>query len=1043
MKHRILGELKKMALGQPTPYAQVVVEKFPALQETDALQATAASLYKTILHDYGKFSVATIDSFVQQVIRSFAFEIGLDAGFELQLNQDIVKKDLAERLFALMDTNTDLLNWVKRIALDRIEQGKPWDFEEDLLSLAGEIFQERFHRFEQHMREMENPGETFAQLKENLQQTTKTFEAELNRIGKEGAEYLNQAGIPLSDFKGGEKGFIAYFRKLQQRVSEPNPTLREAVNNLPKWTTAKATPDTKERVASVYKRLNDLLNEALNWIEQHQFTYATALAVQSKLNSLSLLRILAEQLSEYRKDNNVLLISDTQQLLRELVKENDAPFIYEKIGNRYQHFLLDEFQDTSRFQWDNFKPLIEESVAVGAFNLVVGDVKQSIYRWRNGDWRLLQYQVKKDIGDELIKEAVLTANYRSRAQVIEFNNQLFANLPTLLQADFSQQLQDVDDASIRTRLQEQRYFSIIEDAYSDAKQDIPPSPPSGGTIEIRFYEKEDSRSPNSWKPAAEKQLCQTIDELLVDKKLRPNQLTILTRNNADARRIISVLLQYKQDPTARAKEYSLLSSDALLISASPAMQLLVAALRYLLNNKDDIARVELVQANAIRLGISVSTQNLYRKDAQHQLNQLPEEFQKQQQQIVQLPLYEAIEKLISLFHLDEWRGEQPYLLAFRDLVNGFSAKAKPSIDEFLRWWQEEGCLKALPLAAAENAIQVMTIHKSKGLAFDVVLVPYADWKLKSDKGILWCDYNNPASALELVPVEIKQSLAKTAFAYDYFEELLMSRMDALNLLYVALTRARQAIYVMAAKPSSSSSAEGKGMSTIADLLYKGLESFNPPGVFDTAKGQYILSGTVDPSPLANTFEHQVELPAETTEVSHLQQLREPAPADWILQHAGAEQQKIGQLTHLVLSRIAQKQDVPICLHRMQLEGLLNSQQMEPVETAVTHALQHPQLRVWFSSGKFKTLNEKAILLPGGGVRRPDKVLIAPDETILLDFKFTQEASAAHAQQLNQYRELLNQMGYPSIKAYIYYGYNQTLVPLTALPRQQGNLFANL
>ena len=1025
MKERILGELKKIATGASTPYSRIIQQRFPALQDGMALQSAADKIYRTILHDYAKFSVSTIDSFVQQVIRSFAFEIGLDAGFELQLNQDIVKEELANRLFELLESSQELLDWIRSIAIDRIDTGQNWDFRSELLSLASEIFQERFYRFEENMRNLENPNAAFDALKKSMQDIVRKVEETMRNFGQQGNDIIQQAGLDASFFSGGTRSFINYFTKIQKKDYNATVTVQEARDNPNKWTTAKAAPEIKEAVASIYPALNSCLSQALDFYKEMAFSYQTAKAILRQLNNLSLLRILADQLGDYRRDNNVLLISDTQQLLRELVKDNEVPFIYEKIGNRYQHFLLDEFQDTSRFQWDNFKPLLEQSVAVGAYNLVVGDVKQSIYRWRNGDWRLLQSQVKQDIGSQQVQEASLQENYRSRASVIDFNNSLFSRIPALLQQDFSREMDQVQDPSIQERLRQNSYFTIIEDAYKDVLQEKPVSCMPGGSVDIRFFEKENSQAPSSWKPAAEARLCELIDELLLLKKLKPEQLAILTRNNADARKIISVLLEHKQK-SGNSHDYKLVSSDALLISASPAIQLLLAAFRYLLNEKDDIARVELVQANAIRQQVSISEKSLYRRDINHQFSLLPPALVKEKNRISQSSLYEATELLIAIFELDAWENEQPYILAFRDLVNSFSTKGKPSIRDFIKWWKDDGQNKALPLSSASNAIQILTIHKSKGLAFDVVLMPYTDWKLKPDKGLLWCDWQDDASALDVLPVDIKSSLAETAFAYEYFEEMLMGRMDALNLLYVALTRARQGIYILSPLPSSK---DDKSMNTIADLIYEGIHKTNP----------FIVSGELERDLSKPDKDDELLLPNIPSSLRQVSLLREPAMEEQLLRLQPTEQQKIGQLAHLVLSGISAAEELTPCLQRMQMEGSINSTQLEQVRAYVQQVFEQDQLGKWLS-GSYKVLNEKAILLPGGSVRRPDKILAGEKETILLDFKFTQESTASHARQLKEYRDLLEQMGFPSVQAYVYYGYNKSLVPLKALPHQQGKLF---
>ena len=491
-----------------------------------------------------------------------------------------------------------------------------------------------------------------------------------------------------------------------------------------------------------------------------------------------------------------------------------------------------------------------------------------------------------------------------------------------------------------------------------------------------------------------------------------------------------MILEHKQLSGEKHSTLNILSSDALLISASPAIQLVLAAFRFLLNEKDEIARVELVQANAMRLKASINDKTLYRKEIKHQLSLLPAEFTEQKNKLIQLSLYEATENLIAQFSLDAWTDEQPYLLAFLDLVNSFSAKGKPSIRDFIRWWTEEGYNSALPLSSASNAIQVLTIHKSKGLAFDMVIVPYADWKLKSDKGLLWCDWKMESSELEVLPVEIQSSLAETVFAYEYFEEMLMSRMDALNLLYVALTRAKQGIFLTAPLPSPSKAAEEKTMSTIADLIYKGLDQ----------KQEYLINAEPEAIELPNRNDSLKILPNDQP-FNPLQVLREPAQSEQVLKSSGGDQQKIGQLAHLVLSTIQSPSDLPDILKRMQLHGILNSTQLKPVEEHVRKVFTHSELGTWLR-GNYTILNEKSILLPGGMVRRPDKILYNEKETILLDFKFTQEATRQHAKQLKEYSELLVAMGYPQVKAFIYYGFNQSLVPLQSLPHQQGTLFGN-
>lgn len=1046
MKHRILEELRCLAIGKISPYKTRLLERFPALAAGDQLAQQADLLYRTILHDYAKFSVNTIDSFVQQVIRSFAYEIGLDAGYELQLNQNIVKADLADRLFELLETNKDLLQWIKRMALDRIEEGKSWDFTDELLNFAGEIFKERFHLFESNMQKLKDPVASFESMRKKLESTIREFEKKMEGIGKQAIELINQSSMSLDDFSGKNSSFAKYFYKIADKTSfKPEDKQYTSLDNKVSWITKTASADVKQNVDRIFPALNALLHQAIQAYQEDGESYNTAIVVHQQISHLYLLRVLAEQLANYRRDNNVLLISDTQQLLRQLVQDNDAPFIYEKTGNRFQHFLLDEFQDTSSFQWDNFRPLIEQSISTGQFNLIVGDVKQSIYRWRNGDWRLLQDKVKKDIGEYSVHESSLQENYRSHKNIIAFNNYLFHTLPPILQAYFNAEMQEVENQNIHQRLAANGYFHIVTDAYADAIQHAPESSEEGGIIQVRFFEQTESRKSSSWRPEAEAWLCELIDQLIVDKEYDPSQITILTRGNRDARYLIDLLLQYQQSSVSRIK-YGLVSTDALIVNNSPAIQLLLAALRYLINEKDTLALVELVQANAIRLQLDLSNIDWYRTESAHALQQLPEGFRSKKKYLLQGGLYECVEELISIFSIDEWTREQAYAFAFRDLVNKFSHRGKADIRDFLLWWEEEGREKALPMSSASNAIQVMTIHKSKGLAFDVVIIPYADWDLDNGRGMIWCEWDNSEEGIAVVPVQITKQLAQTKFAYDYFEERLMSRMDALNMLYVALTRTKQAMFILAPKQPASKEKKDQ-FSTIADLLWNSLSNSSlslPDGIPDLSKNlvnnSLLMEGAIKAQAKQEAFSNGIAIIPVKTMSSLVTDLREPSRKELFLQSRSSEQQRLGQLAHLALSRVKKIDDLPIVLQQMELEGLLSNGQRTGVFEKVQLALEHPQLAKWFS-GNYTTLNEKAILLQGGAVRRPDKVLLASDETILLDFKFTQEASPAHGKQLKEYQDLLAEMGYKSIHAFVYYGYNQALVPLAQLSAAQGNLFA--
>lgn len=1034
MKSRILGELKKLAEGKESLYAAIIRQKFPHLQGS-LLQQRADEVYRHILHDYSRFSVGTIDSFVQQIIRAFAYEIGLNAGYELQLNSELVKKELAARLYALIDTNPHLLAWMTDLAEERIDAGKSWDFSTAMLELASEIFTERFALFEENLRHIDELDEVFSRLRKQIRQNLHRFEAQMKSVGARALALLQTNNLAVTDFKNGKRGFANYFNKLSDENFEPpNDTTLSALDNLPAWTTKTAPADMKQKIEAVFPALNTLLGEAIGYYEDNAVQYHTDKEVFRNIDNLNLLRVLADQLGNYRRETNSLLISDTHHLLRALTRDNDAPFIFEKTGNRYQHFLLDEFQDTSRFQWENFKPLLEQSIAGGHFNLLVGDVKQAIYRWRNGDWRLLLSGAKQGYDPSQVWEGSLQENYRSAPEIIDFNNAFFTAAPALLQQQFNTGMQETADEKLLQRLHDTHYFSLITDAYRETEQAIPPGAVAGGSVAIRFFNQGRSRS-NDWQEEALQQLAADIDTLLTDQQMEPGGIAILTRNNHEARRVINHLLRYQQQPEARSR-YAVLSADALQLDNSPAIQLLIAAISLLQNPQNKLARAELVQANAVRLQGNLSDPALYKLNNESVRDLLPAGFFEAFDSLRWSSLFDATEKLAAIFELDRWTSEQAFLLHFRDLVNGFSKNGKSTYREFLDWWNDESTQKSLPSAGGLSAVQVMTIHKSKGLAFEAVLLPFAHWDLENNKGHIWCRYENEGP-LEWVPVRLSSQLRQTRFAADYQEEQLLSIMDALNLLYVAFTRARRQLRIYAPDPPAKASK----ISHVGALL-AAVTGYNGPaaGYFSSVvfnDGAWEMPYTPLP---ATPVENAAIISLSPRPAGYdVPWLHSSAPENWLPGTVASPEQALGRLLHLALERIPHHRELDATLAGMLQEGLLTAAQAPSLREKLETVLQQPSLAKWYK-GDYRVISEKPILLRGGAVRRPDKVFYNDTETILVDFKFTRMATAAHARQLEEYKQLLEQMGYPNVQAFLYYGLQESLVPLQQMPRQQGNLF---
>lgn len=1048
MKERILGELKNMAQGKETIYAHKLLEVF-AGKTFAILQEDARKVYSSILHDYSRFAVTTIDSFVQKIIRSFAFEIGLDAGFRLQLNVDPVKEDLADRLFRLLDTDDNLRNWIKDLVIKRMSEGKSWNFRDDMLQLANELFKEPFQEFDGSIKSLPDVDGSFKAFRENVFSSVKAFEEKWMNTGKKAVALLAERDLVKDDFYYGKSGFINYiFKAVEREIEAPGKRVTAFCEN----------PDQimgKTKNRAVYAIQNDLctlLEQLIDQWETGHELYHTALVLSKNIGNLRLMQVFSEQLSHYRSENNALLISDTHLLLRQLTRDAEASFIYEKTGSRFRHFLIDEFQDTSGFQWDNFKPLLENALGEGNYNLLVGDVKQAIYRWRSGDWQLLQKKVRAQLSHTRVALHSLQDNRRSARPVISFNNFLYKAAPGLLQSELNGAMAEAPPA-IHDQLVRDGFNGILEEAYAESFQHVPENASSNGQVEIRFYEiPEPDNVGNDNQEVSlaneddaenylHRQLYNKICGLL-DEGFMAKDIAILTRKNKEATEIITSLMNFQRDG---GQQFELLSAEALLLANNNAVSIIIQAMEVLAGDGGKLALAHLRQLVALQKGEDrFSDYDLYISKADQE-RVLPPSFLQRKAELHRLPLMELINSLIQIFDLNKDNSNAAYLLAFQDVAGSWSRYGSEGLRSFLQYWEDEGRTISLPGGANTNAVEVLSIHQSKGLAFTVLLLPHLDWELKPNTFLanqLWVETEQTQfNEIPLVPVRYGSDLQKTSFAYSYFEELLLSMMDNLNLLYVATTRARRRIVGWAPKPSKIDK-----LNTINQMLYAvattvshesvGLEKDGVPFSFDADTDTWVF-GTDEVTPVI-TATSQPELMAPLVQSSWKDRLTvryNPLMTEdeTSIQLPRAQ----GVLLHEAISLLKDPDGVEMVLLRMRQRGLMTPSQQQQVRETFLEILRMPVFEGW-KNGSMQRLSEREIVTPAKELRRPDLVLYNGESTIVIDFKFTSDRKAdeRYRQQVSEYILLLQQTGFSNVSGFLLYaGDIIELVPVTTQPKQ--------
>lgn len=555
MKKRILDNLYELATTGKLEYLDDLKTSFPN-ETTEQIQERAKESLQILLHQYSFFSVRTIDSFFQQLIRAFARESGLQAGFTLEMDTQKVIDVLIDETLEETGKNDDITHWITQLAQNQIEAGKSWDFRKGLQGMAFEMTKEHFNTFARNFNDKLYQPDFLRQYFRNIRQIIDSYTEIYQDLGQTALDMLANYHIELEYLHRGKMGIgLEYVRAANGTFKEPTSTFRQVVLGDKKWTAGKVAAPVKAAIEQVVEDgLQHLSEELIAHYDKYDTAYSTAKAILNYENKLGLLGILAQKMIAYRERENVVMVSDSTPFLNEIISENDVPYIYEKTGTAYRHFLIDEFQDTSGLQWQNLKPLVLNSQAEGHFSMVVGDIKQSIYRWRNSDLNLLLNQVEKDVPNAVRKN--LDTNWRSTPQVINFNNELFKHAPELIKeplAEHSNTELFTNNEDLQQKLFNQ--INMVTKAYSDAFQHISTKNAAAeGYVEVAFFAdpekpKGESIPTNGPEPlkAREQMLARlpALFEELQERGVALQDIMLLVRTKREGQKITTYLNEYK------------------------------------------------------------------------------------------------------------------------------------------------------------------------------------------------------------------------------------------------------------------------------------------------------------------------------------------------------------------------------------------------------------------------------------------------------------------------------------------------------------------
>lgn len=978
MKLRILADLYSIANGNNQPLIDNIKRELPDRRSItdEQIKAVAHRALLKILHDYGNFNVGTIDSFFQRVLRNLARELGKGSRFNIDLNDIKAVAEAVREVIAQAHNDTVLLDWLESFVNDKISEEKTWNVERELrifgLNIFNEVYQTQQHNI---IRLIEENPDIFKDKITEYKKIINHFESYLKRKADEFFTLSAEYGIVAETFN--RKTVFNHFKKFADKSFdfESGKMVLDALEDYGNLVT-KSNPERNTLLPVMERVFHPLLKETEEFRERYMARYLAAKLCLKNIFNLGLLSYISKEIDRQSRENNRFMLKDTAMVLNAMINpEHDFSFVYEKIGADVRNVMIDEFQDTSWLQWQNFKAMLADIMASGRFSLLVGDVKQSIYRWRNGDWRILN-----NIEDEIrhAETRVLDTNWRSARNIVEFNNDVFGKMAQMLPEKFQSTYGSLP-------------YNPFEKAYGDVRQKAAKTADEG-FVSVGIYDRDDE---------ALDMLGKTLDTLAC-KGYPAEKICVLCRTNKEVRQVADFLA--KSEPEDDAYK-NVVSDEAFLLSSSPAVQLIVAVMQVIDNPQDKVAAYE--------VEFICKTLGLPSVDWRAELSDYGLK-----------SLYETAMTIISISGIHRIEGQAGYLYAFMDYLMSYQQDNSADISDFVRYWNDELSRKTVGSSSIKG-IRVMTIHKSKGLEFDTVIIPFLeeDMHRTNTSSIVWCGAKDKPFDLPVFPIEYDKRMERSVFRDDFIDETIMLLMDSLNVFYVACTRAVNNLFIFAKRVSS----ETKKI-RIEQLLQESValddDTFTSGNLSDynASAGS---SSVPDDNPFKNPYSETVRagFDIQNGTLDNTLFIQSNSSREFILGQDGETSPFVleGNIMHSIFSAIDTADDVDSAVRNLVYKGIITDSDSRYYVSAVSEAIANPLVAEWYS-GQYKTLNEQTIISKTADNRptasRPDRVMIDGKRAIVVDYKFGQP-QAAHQRQIVHYMSLLEKMGY-SVEGYLWY-----------------------
>jgi len=1025
MKRRILSQLYGIGRCLPSsePYLAKVREMTGGRYDDGEIRRRCNLALDMILQDYGHFRIETIDGFFQSILRGLARELQLGAGLSIELDTELVIGNAVDSFLQNLEGDKKAIRQVVRFIEDNIEGDRNWSVERKLKSFAGQLYKEVFMQNSALFEEvMQDPGifdNYRKELDSYLDKSTENNRDAVRELGRRCTEMAG--GITLASNPGNIVTYMLDGSFLDRKIRE-SKTIANCIDDSSQVFTAATRKKFGGAAQTAAAGISELFAQARDLFDSMVQTRNSIVSALKYLHEMGLLMDIRRKIEEQNRENGRFVLADTASLLNRL-HEGDTSFVFEKTGSITSNVMIDEFQDTSRLQWNNLCILLRECLSQGCGCLAVGDVKQSIYRWRGSDWNIFNTEIERTLASFSPKTEPLNTNRRSLPGIIEFNNRLFPKAAETMAARYREQFGQEHDDLVRA------YLDVTQKTSKD-----------GGTgwIHVILPGQAGETSDEDPVPA----LVEAEIDRLAGQGVSQKDITILCRKGRDIR----ALAEYF---TTRCTKYKVTSAEAFTLGASFTVRIITNVMRWLENPKDTASLAQAVwEWQHHVMHSTLPMQQILESDFK---SLLPDAISLHTDSLKGLGLYDLAVRLFSILGLENAQGQDAYNMCFLDSLRHFSSQQPCDLASFNRHWETRMCSQPIP-ETQRDGIMLMTIHKSKGLEFHSVIIPYCNWKMVENSSTykpqqLWVKPGQePFNRLKLLPVEFTSRLEDSAFHDDYRTEAGLQAVDNLNLLYVAFTRAGCNLSVVCTDGKATAGTREPAAKPL--LLGAGeliRESMLSGGMLSSPQDAEYESGTVVASDLEkkgnggdNPFE-PCEIPVTCKLHSYPMQaqFKQSGQSDRFVHLSGddadAESRdrfiETGKLMHALFSKIETAGQADHEIDDMLAQGLLESSSKADALKAQVHGfLKNEWAKDWFG-GTYTLFNETPVLFRENGQlqnRRPDRVMVRDGAATVVDFKFGNERED-YMHQVAQYAELLEKMGYKPVRAYIWYVYTGKII----------------